>query len=331
MGGSASKVPKVDNYPEQPVSVDELLPLLSTGDIILFRGCGTSAWWVRLWEMCNYSHVGMVHKRVLDGHSEPTVCVWESVGHLDNMPCLLHGRLKSGPRLCIIKMQPHRTEDSIALDQHLSAFEDYTCGRSSYPGSSEVVAGAIGLWKLPMGDDTVSQWQGPGVVARVDYTCEQLIAATLVRMQAYSASLDVNRIHLNSFIDGSILETHRRRAVLDQVNYHWTVKPSSPGVITPMNLLPPPPPGRSRFHKDSGGSGFGHWLFHLARLVVHDGVYHLLVKVGASGGIVLGRLAAPTALLGAIHQHQPKCHRCNDRVSRPASWPDRARRRPSRP
>lgn len=253
MGGSPSRVPKEDFYPDRTVTVDELLSALSTGDIVLFRGNGTSAWWIRLWEMCAYSHVGMVHVRTFEGHSEPTVCLWESVGHIDNLVCLLHGRQKTGPRLvslrdklntyiagsggwretkiCVIKLHPQPMEAGQHLDRNLTAFEEQICGRTNYPNAEEMVAGA--LWQLPMGAPispapTLHSMDRWAPQPRTDYNCIQLIATTLIRMGAYASTLNTDRITLNSFLDGSITEQDRYLAVLDQVNYHWTVKPSPP-------------------------------------------------------------------------------------------------------
>ena len=258
MGASPSRVPKNNTYLTDPCTVDELMGTLDTGDMILFRGNSMSAWWIRWYEMCDYSHVAMVHIRTLDGDSEPTMCIWESVCHLDNLHCLLHGRVKSGPRLvslrdklndyiagsgtsrevrlCVVKLRPQPVEARMHLDQNLAGFEDHTCNRSYYPSPMGVVGSAMGVWQLPMGDDSL---QRHGAAPRTDYTCEQLIACTLVKMGAYTPTLDVNKIHLKSFLDGSIPEHDRQLAVLDQINYHMIVKPPPPpahGLIA-MNIF----------------------------------------------------------------------------------------------
>lgn len=253
MGGSPSRTAKADHYSEQTATVDEILNNVDTGDVILFRGNGASAQWVRLWEWCNYSHVGMVHKRTFPDCPEPQVCLWESVGHLDTLSCLLHGRQKTGPRLvslrdklntyiagsggwqevriCVIKLIPQPLDALGTLDANLVAFQNQICGHSSYPTAPQLVSD--GMWSLPMGAPihSPSPHALPPPVT-THYTCEKLIAISLVRMQAYQTTLNVDRVHLPSFIDGSISEQDRHLAVLDVNNYHWTVKRGGPPPLT---------------------------------------------------------------------------------------------------
>lgn len=251
MGGSPSRVTKADRYADDPATVDDILNNVDTGDVILFRGNGATAQLVRLWEWCNYSHVGMVHKRTFPGCSEPLVCLWESVGHLDTLPCLLHGRQKTGPRLvslrdklngyiagsggwqevriCVVKLIPQPLDAWGTLDANLMAFQHQICGHSVYPTPPQLVS--EGMWTLPMGAPIHSPYMPsapPSPPPPSVYTCEKLIAVTLVRMQAYQSTLNVDRIHLPSFIDGSISEQDRHLAVLDVNNYHWTVKRGMP-------------------------------------------------------------------------------------------------------
>lgn len=257
MGASPSRAPKTNQYPAATLTVDELCSHLNTGDLIFFQGYGVRAWGVRMWEWSDYSHVGMVHRRTFPGMSDPEVCLWESVGHLDHLHCLLHNRQKTGPRLvslrdklnsyiaesgdlrlvkvCVVQLLPQPMEAAGVLDRNLCAFQDQICGRAMYPSPYELSAEELWstlpihaapppqpMWHLPMGDH-------PHIPTHNrSYTCVQLVTTTLVRMQAYNSTLDVDRVHLRGILDGYISEQDRRLAVLDVNNFHWTVKPPSP-------------------------------------------------------------------------------------------------------
>lgn len=267
MGLGPSREAKDDKYPPQPLMVSELLArprdrpdqaVLKTGDIIMFSGNGWRAFGTRWVEWCDYSHVGMVHWVSLPGSVEQTCCVWESVGHLDDLSCVLHGRRKTGPRLvplrdkldgyidgsswhevriCHIRLWPHPPQERAALEQALLDFENHLCAGSTYPSPTQLVLSAA-TWQLPMGmpldaasstssssSSSASSSTPSSLNPRLaTYTCDQLIATTLVQMHAYSSELPVKQIHLASFLNGSILERYRDKAALDQINWHWIVK-----------------------------------------------------------------------------------------------------------
>lgn len=236
MGASAS-LPKENRHAEAPVSVAELLQVVHTGDLLFFRGNGWLATLERWAIWCDYSHVGMVEWRVLPGESRATACLWESVGHLDAHACVLHGRRKTGVRLvrladkladyiagaawqetpvCLVQLHARNDAARTEMDRRFRAYIDETCGheysthaidimRSQFPAELGVAA-------------------APGPTA--GYTCNQLVAATLVRMHAYNSHTPVLRLTLRALLDGGLLPQWRDRGELDQINYHFIVRGS---------------------------------------------------------------------------------------------------------
>lgn len=231
--GATPSVQKDNQRPDRPVCLAELLPSLNTGDVVLFCGNGFRATVERWLTWSEYSHVGMVQLRQFPGMPHPTVCLWESVGHLDELPCLLHGRRKTGVRLvtledkvneyirespwsevrlCVVPMCSRGPDGRAVMDRHLTDYVHQCCGVAYPTHTMDILrAGFPGL----AGD-------GPPVSGM---TCNRLIAETLVRMHAYRKELPVGQITLNSFIDGTITDELQDHGVLDQVNYHWVVKP----------------------------------------------------------------------------------------------------------
>lgn len=232
--GAAATVPKQNKYAEVPITVAELLAIVNTGDLLFFRGNSWQSWFERLGIWCNYSHVGMVEWRVLPGHTTATACLWESVGHLDAIPCVLHGRCKSGVRLvrladrvadyiagnswdetavCLVQLHARSAERRAEMTQHLARFINETCGDSYSTHSLDILRS-----QMPdlLGAAHMGHLAG--------YTCNQLVAATLVRMRAYNVSTPVTAITLRGLLDGALLERWQALGTLDQTNYHFTVK-----------------------------------------------------------------------------------------------------------
>jgi len=231
---ASSAVPKRNLHGEVPVTIDEILAVVKTGDLLFFRGNSWTSWLQRLTLWSNYSHVGMVEWRVLPGHTHATACLWESVGHLDAHQCVLHGRCKSGVRLvrladriadyaagtwdgetpiCLIHLHARSAERRAEMEQLMQKFISDACG-DSY--STHV---------LDMLRSQIPVVLGPAHMGHLaGYTCNQLVTATLVRMRAYSIHTPVEKISLNGLMDGSLLEEWHEYGMLDQTNYHFIVR-----------------------------------------------------------------------------------------------------------
>jgi len=233
--GAAATVPKENKHAAVPVSVDELLAAVHTGDLLFFRGNSWQSMLERWFIWCNYSHVGMVEWRVLPGDSVATACLWESVGHLDAHACVLHGRRKSGVRLvrlaerladyiggsvhrethvCLVQLHAANDAARDEMTQRLAAYIGHVCGREYSTHSIDIMRSQF---------PTVLGAAAPvGVTA--GYTCNQLVLATLVRMHAYSAHTPAAQITLAGLLDGALLAQWQDKGALDQINYHFTVR-----------------------------------------------------------------------------------------------------------
>jgi hypothetical protein len=253
MGGGPS-VPKCDKYPAQAATIQEILASVNTGDLVYFSGNTWSARLIRLITWYDYSHVGMVHRRVLPGHTEPTVCLWESTGTLDDLPCLLHGNIRTGVRLvsleaklrayiagngwgetriCVVPLRPRGADRDATrrlLEANLTRFEDTVCGTSYSRAAVDLLCAAYG----PVVEAPVD----PGQLANLHaYTCNQLVAYTLVRMRAYSARVPIMSCSLRSYTDGTgVLPSMCDLAELEQTNWHWRVKTGHPQQQQPLEV-----------------------------------------------------------------------------------------------
>ena len=232
--GAAATVPKQNIHAEVPLTVDELLAVVQTGDLLFFRGNSWTSWLERLTLWCDYSHVGMIEWRTLPGHTAPTACLWESVGHLDAHACVLHGRCKSGVRLvrladrltdyisgnawdetavCLVQLCARNAERRAEMMQRMAAFISEACGDSYSVHALDILRS-----QLPdaLGIAHMGHLAG--------YTCNQLATATLVRMRAYNVHTPVPKITLSGLLNGALLERWQELGSLDQTNYHFTVK-----------------------------------------------------------------------------------------------------------
>lgn len=249
--GAGPSVPKDNVYPTEAVDINELVSRLRTGDILCFSGNTWSARLVRLFAYWDYSHVGMVHWRVLPGHVEPVPCLWESVSTIDELPCLLHGNRRSGVRLvslvdklrlliagnsgwgetrvCVVPLLALGGEQNRpVMEAHLRAFEDEVCGARYSFAAADLLSSAWGpMFEHHSGGGPMPvRTATPSMPFNVHaYTCSQLVARTLVRMRAYAASTPVDAATLRSFTNGTvIIGKYRDRGELDQTNYHWRVQ-----------------------------------------------------------------------------------------------------------
>jgi hypothetical protein len=235
--GAAATVPKENKYAAVPVSVDELLRVVQTGDLLFFRGNSWQSMLERLFIWCSYSHVGMVEWRVLPGHTVATACLWESVGHLDAHTCVLHGRRKTGVRLvrladkladyiagnawrethvCLVQLHARNDAARADMTARMSAFIDQVCGCDYSTHAIDIMRSQF---PSMLGSATPAS-------AVAGYTCNQLATATLVRMHAYSSATPAAQITLAGLMDGALLAQWQDKGALDQINYHYTVRPN---------------------------------------------------------------------------------------------------------
>lgn len=231
--GAAATVQKENVYGTGAVTIAQLVSTTRTGDLLFFRGNSWTSTLERWWIWCDYSHVGMVEWRQLPGDSFETACLWESVGHLDRHHCLLRGRRAVGTRLvrladrladyvhdtgwdetmvCLLQLEPHNAAAAQHMQRRLRQFIDQTYGEpyttsfvNLVRSQSPAFAGAP-----PMGH-------------RAGYTCNQLVANTLVYMDAYSTMTPIERITLAGLLRGDLLHAWELRGALSHTNYHFTI------------------------------------------------------------------------------------------------------------
>jgi hypothetical protein len=236
--GAYASTPKKDTYVAGDVELSELCSpeYLNTGDIVLMSGNGWLARLIRCFLWTNYSHVGMLHWRVLDGDDRPTLCLWESVGHVDDLHCLLHGRKKSGVRLvrfcdkitsyidasswkrtqvCVVRVHPRSPEYADAIARRLCDFEHEACGTAYDSSVPDLLRAA---YPTLLGANYLST-----NATNDAYTCNELVAVTLVRTRICSEILPVGSITERSFINGAIGNRYQLDATLAQENIHLTV------------------------------------------------------------------------------------------------------------
>lgn len=249
--GASPTVPKKDTTLPFPVALEDLVDELNTGDIVLFCGNSWYATLIRYFVYTPYSHVGMVHRRVPPGGRTPVLCLWESVGHVDDLYCLLHGRKKSGVRLvsfvdkmreyingahslttaiCVIRVHPRGSAEAASIAARLEAFEDHHCGT------------AYDMNPLHLARCAYPGLLGANVLTPVNaaFTCNELIAETLVFTRICSEELPVGMITERHFLTGAILHNFEQDAALAQDNLHLTVTHAR---LLP-DAAPPPPPSR---------------------------------------------------------------------------------------
>jgi hypothetical protein len=237
--GAAATVPKENSRTHTRTSPSELIATLRTGDVLLFQGNGWQATLERWFTWCEYSHIGMVQWRMLGdtdmhGNRVPTACLWESVGHLDAHTCVLHGRRKTGVRLvrlaekiddyiaanawrevrvCSIPLHA-RAAKRESMEALFERFVNETCG---IPYQTSAIGMLCAAYPVEFGAAYATPLSG--------YTCNQLVAATLVRIHAYKSSMPIGSITLRGFLDGALLDAWSDDAILDQINYHWIIGP----------------------------------------------------------------------------------------------------------
>lgn len=244
MGAGASEL-KENVHGARAVTPRELVLSVNTGDLIFFVGNSWTATLERWLTWCDYSHVGMVVWRILPGELTPTACLWESTGHIDELPCLLQRRRKPGVRLVPLEAKIatymrgntwHETrvatidlrENAMKPDARpefearLAAFIDEACGMSYQTGFVDTMRGAYASVLGPASMDPT-----------FGYTCNQLVVASLLRMHAYGPRLPVGRISIRALLEGYVLNAWSDLAVLDHLNHHFIVRPTA-GAYAPV-------------------------------------------------------------------------------------------------
>lgn len=208
---------------------------LQTGDIVLLNGNSWSAWLTRWATWSNYSHVGLLHWRRLPGHGDrPVLCLWESTRTVDPLPCLLTGRPKSGARLvsfearlleyaqgsawgdthiCVVPLQFQTEAARAKFEQLLTEFEDQTVGALYAGSASRLIAAA---YPAELGTAHLD----PSLHS---YTCNQLVALTLVRARAFTSGLPDGQITLSGFVDGALQSQWNDLASTQDKNYAFRV------------------------------------------------------------------------------------------------------------
>lgn len=218
MGGTASTTVQTQDLTKEPLLPSQVCApgVLQTGDIVLFNGSGWRSALIRWFTWSNYTHVGMVHWRRIPGHGDaPVLCLWESTGHADKLPCLLHQRHKSGVRLVplehklleyvkadpwgdtrisVVPLQFRSDADRQTFERLLTEFEDRVAD-TPYAGSASRLLAAG--YPMELGTQHLA--------ADIDsYTCNQLVAVTLIRARAFTSSLPDGQITVSGFAEGAL-------------------------------------------------------------------------------------------------------------------------------
>ena len=106
-------------------NIDELLPTLKTGDIVLFQYEGLTCTLIQLFTRCPWSHIGMVIRTPALANNQPLI--WESTYHSYNYNVLFRAK-KNGVGLSL-------------LEPHLRKFKGYCCAIRplQYPPHMETI------------------------------------------------------------------------------------------------------------------------------------------------------------------------------------------------
>jgi hypothetical protein len=254
---------------------DEFNPdWLETGDLVLFSGTGWRARLIELFTHCAYSHVGMIYRlpETHDGNpASSELYLLESVGHADELYCVLHGKRKGGVRLvelrerlrqymresgtgtvrvCVVKAMiapnPHYAGPGTLyatsrgdMSERLGEFVSDVCD-SRYGGS----AARLVRHSYPaLFGGGAGYGRGTAPLLGLDqYTCTELVAAALVHMQLASPELPIEQIQLPRHFMSGALDPHHYWlcGYLSPYNVHMTVSDRPrPPAAHPMATPPP--------------------------------------------------------------------------------------------
>lgn len=274
MGRSQSR-PVSNIQVREPYSTSALLASgsIKTGDVLLFHGATLWSRIIELFTWSRYSHMGVVVSgadlnAVLarragkdaspDANPPPppprlqlppdALFLFESVGHLDGIACVLHAREKTGVRvvplarklaayqaedpsgaahICLISLEVSLPDLYSVLSARLGQFVCRVCGLDYDAGVAHTMQE---LWPGVALPTLQAQHRLAHPGAR-EYNCSELAATALVEMGVLVAEFATNVVLPSSFDSGDALPASAfvtPAAVLSQKHFHIRVAADGP-------------------------------------------------------------------------------------------------------